>query len=140
MSAATTRKGFLQALAAGALLPMAVWLLSLWPRAKRTRRVLRPPGALAEPDFLAACIRCGQCANVCPNQCITFAGMEEGLAGLAAPVITARAQACILCMACTEVCPTGALQPMPMEQVRMGTAVVSEAVCYSYAGRTCGGC
>src|SRR5438445_10483227 len=29
---------------------------------------LRPPGALAEPDFLSTCSRCGTCVAVCPAQ------------------------------------------------------------------------
>jgi len=144
-SSNTNRVGFFRALLTGAVLPFAVLFLGKLPGTRRLRRYLRPPGAQQEEAFLSACIRCGQCANVCPNQCITLAGMETGLAGLAAPVITARAQACILCMACTQVCPTGALQPLePTEvgrqTVSMGTAVVLEDVCYSYAGRTCGVC
>jgi NAD-dependent dihydropyrimidine dehydrogenase PreA subunit len=48
-------------------------------------------------------------------------------------------------MACTQVCPTEALRPIEageegMLQVKMGVAVVSFDVCYSYAGRTCGVC
>ncbi len=141
----TNRVGFFRALFTGVVLPFAVLFLGKLPGTRRLRRYLRPPGAQQEEAFLSACIRCGQCANVCPNQCITLAGLETGLAGLAAPVITARAQACILCMACTQVCPTGALQPLePTEAgrqtVSMGTAVVLEDVCYSYAGRTCGVC
>lgn len=144
-SSNTNRVGFFRALLTGAVLPFAVLFLGKLPGTRRLRRYLRPPGAQQEEAFLSACIRCGQCANVCPNQCITLAGLETGLAGLAAPVITARAQACILCMACTQVCPTGALQPLePTEvgrqTVSMGTAVVLEDVCYSYAGRTCGVC
>jgi len=144
-SSNTNRVGFFRALLTGAVLPFAVLFLGKLPGTRRLRRYLRPPGAQQEEAFLFACIRCGQCANVCPNQCITLAGLETGLAGLAAPVITARAQACILCMACTQVCPTGALQPLePTEAgrqtVSMGTAVVLEDVCYSYAGRTCGVC
>ncbi len=144
-SSNTNRVGFFSALLTGAVLPFAVLFLGKLPGTRRLRRYLRPPGAQQEEAFLSACIRCGQCANVCPNQCITLAGLETGLAGLAAPVITARAQACILCMACTQVCPTGALQPLePTEAgrqtVSMGTAVVLEDVCYSYAGRTCGVC
>ena len=141
----TNRAGFIRALLTGAVLPFAVLLLDKLPGTRRLRRYLRPPGAQQEEAFLSACIRCGQCANVCPNQCITLAGLETGFAGLAAPVITARAQACILCMACTQVCPTGALQPLETtdagrQTVSMGTAVVMEDVCYSYAGRTCGVC
>ena len=139
------RGGFFRAFAVGALAPLLLSLADYLPGASRLRRYLRPPGALPEKDFLDVCIGCGQCANVCPNKCISLAGLEKGLSQLATPVITARAQACILCMACTQVCPTGALRRLePTEDgrkaVRMGTAVVSEEVCYSFAGRTCGVC
>ena len=48
-------------------------------------------------------------------------------------------------MACTQVCPTNALQKLEpteegMRAVRMGTAILMEDLCYSYAGRTCGVC
>jgi MauM/NapG family ferredoxin protein len=139
------RGRFLKAMLAGAALPLLLPLLETLPAGSRLRRYLRPPGALTGQAFLDACIGCGQCANVCPNKCITLYGMERGLVNLATPRINARAQACILCMACTQVCPTGALEKLePTEEgmaaVRMGMAVVSEDVCYSFAGRTCGVC
>jgi ferredoxin-type protein NapG len=114
-------------------------------RSPRLRRYLRPPGARAESAFLDACIGCAQCANVCPNKCIRMLDLEDGLERMATPVIVPRAKACILCMACTTVCPTGALQRLePTDEgrhaVRMGTAFVSEDICYSFAGRTCGVC
>src|SRR5438105_3658642 len=31
---------------------------------------LRPPGALAEQEFLDTCSRCGTCVSVCPAQAI----------------------------------------------------------------------
>ncbi len=108
--------------------------------------VLRPPGALDEKDFLAACIRCFQCGSVCPNQCIQFKGVEDGPAEAYTPYIRPREQACILCMRCTEVCPTDALTPIAddpveiMRHVHMGTAHVREDLCYSYADRSCGVC
>jgi ferredoxin-type protein NapG len=140
-----SRGRFLRSLVAGAALPLLLPLLEKLPQGSRLRRFLRPPGALPEPEFLQACIGCGQCANVCPNKCISLHGLEEGLENLVTPKISARAQACILCMACTQVCPTHALQKLePTEAgiraVKMGTAVVSEQVCYSFAGRTCGVC
>ena len=140
-----TRVAFLRTLALGVVLPFAIPLLEKLPQGSRLRRFLRPPGALPESEFLDACIGCGQCANVCPNKCISLFGIEEGVGNLATPKITARAQACILCMACTQVCPTSALQKLePTEEgklaVRMGKAVVSEDICYSFAGRTCGVC
>jgi MauM/NapG family ferredoxin protein len=140
-----TRKGFLGAIVAGICLPFLLPLIEKLPRHSNLRRFLRPPGALPEKAFVDACIGCGQCANVCPNKCITLYGLEGGLENLATPKINARAQACILCMACTRVCPTGALQKLePTEAgqraVAMGTAMLIEDICYSYAGRTCGVC
>lgn len=107
---------------------------------------LRPPGALDEADFLARCIRCNRCAQVCPNDCIKFAPLREGLAQAGTPYIVPREQACMLCMACTQVCPTGALQPIAdrpeeiLAKTAMGTAVIDPHFCYSHTGRTCGLC
>ena len=42
--------------------------------------LIRPPGALAEEEFLARCIKCGQCMRVCPTNVIHPAGLE-GRAG-----------------------------------------------------------
>ncbi len=36
----------------------------------RHERLLRPPGALDEPEFLSRCIRCGECMKVCPNNAL----------------------------------------------------------------------
>ena len=29
--------------------------------------MIRPPGSVAEPEFLAKCIKCDQCINACPT-------------------------------------------------------------------------
>lgn len=76
----------------------------------RTPR-LRPPGALDEKDFLASCIKCGQCVQVCPVEAIKLADLIDGF-GVGAPYIDARDQACdFSCDAvqCVLACPTGAL-------------------------------
>src|SRR5574340_788903 len=57
------------------------------------RQRLRPPGALDEKDFLASCIKCGQCVQVCPVQAIKLADLVDGF-GVGAPYIDAREQAC----------------------------------------------
>ena len=47
---------------------------------------------------------------------------------------------------CTEACPTGALQLIRKEpdevraKVRMGTAKIDQALCYSYNSWSCGAC
>ncbi len=75
------------------------------------KKRLRPPGALDEKDFLASCIKCGQCVQVCPVQAIKLADLIDGV-GVGTPFIDARAQACdFSCDAvqCILACPTGSL-------------------------------
>ncbi|MFQ5648855.1 MAG: 4Fe-4S dicluster domain-containing protein [bacterium] len=108
-------------------------------------RFLRPPGALAENDFLRKCIRCGLCGEVCPNQCIRFFSIGSGQ-NSGSPYIVPREQGCILCMKCNNVCPSGALQPLAddlasiRQHVTMGVAVLDTNLCYSYNDRVCGVC
>lgn len=142
-----SRKRFLKSFVFGLGATLVLPLIEKLPLSAQVklRRFLRPPGAQKESLFLQNCIACGQCANVCPNQCIDLYGIEAGLENLGTPRITARAQACILCMACTQVCPTDALEKLEptkegMRAVQMGLAVLSEDLCYSFAGRTCGVC
>ena len=109
-------------------------------------RYLRPPGALAEAEFETRCIRCGQCGEVCPNRCVNYFGLENGMASLDTPYIIPRDQACILCMKCGDVCPTDAIEKVErklepiLQKVRMGKARVDENLCLSFQGKTCGVC
>ena len=41
---------------------------------------IRPPGALAEGAFSAACIRCGLCVRDCPYDILNLAKPEEPMA------------------------------------------------------------
>ena len=75
------------------------------------KKRLRPPGALDEKDFLASCIKCGQCVQVCPVSAIKLADLVDGM-GVGVPYIDAREQACdFSCDAvqCILACPTGSL-------------------------------
>ena len=119
------RRKFLRSVLLGGLAvggALAGWL----PVARAHAPRLRPPGAIAEDDFLAACIKCGQCVQVCPVEAIVLGDIGDGF-GLGAPYIPARDQACdFSCDAvqCILACPTGALthELSKKEEVRMGLA------------------
>jgi len=103
--------------------------------------IVRPPGALAENDFLASCIRCTRCADACEVNCIDFFGSEAGpLQGT--PCIVPIERGCTLCLKCGEACPTGSLVPLSKkEDVDMGDAVVDDRLCVSINGTgVCGAC
>jgi MauM/NapG family ferredoxin protein len=140
----SNRRNFLKAALASATALATQPLLSA--QNQPSIRFLRPPGALTEDKFAAQCINCGQCAAVCPNRCIKYFGLENGLASLDTPYIMPREKACILCMKCGDVCPSGAIKPIKralepiVSQVRMGKAVVDRRLCLSWQGKTCGVC
>lgn len=106
---------------------------------------LRPPGALKdsaldERDFLSACIKCGQCVQVCPVEAIRLAEIDDGF-GIGVPYIEARDQACdFSCdgLQCVLACPTGALTHdlnYPAE-TRMGFARVDRpGACLAAQGK-----
>ncbi len=127
---------------------------------------LRPPGALAEPAFRAACSRCHICAGVCKVGAIQLPEVVLGvqpqlpvpLGSSRRPMEPPRWQAdgtpfvlpwktaCNLCMTCGEACPTGALTPIPADRasvarVRMGVARIDPKVCLPWTQVSwCGAC
>ena len=116
----------------------------------RHERLLRPPGALDEPEFLSRCIRCGECMKVCPNNALQPTFDEAGLEGLWTPTLVPRIGYCEpSCVLCSEVCPTGAIwQITPREKgwvvgvgaqnqpVRLGTAFYDRGRCLPWAMAT----
>lgn len=108
------------------------------PLLRRDRLLLRPPGALDEDIFLASCIKCGQCLQVCPPQVIELAGISQGF-GIGTPYIIPREGGCILCsgLPCILACPTGALthELSLGKDAEMGLAVISNpGTCLSVLG------
>ncbi len=104
------RRNFLRSLTFGAT-AVGASLLGIIPVLKGWVRKMRPPGALVEDEFLASCIKCGQCVQVCPVEAIKLSDLTDGF-GVGTPYIEARDQACdFSCdgLQCVLACPTGAL-------------------------------
>ena len=100
---------------------------------KKGTAFLRPPGARTEEEFLARCLQCGQCAQVCIFDCIHMhTGFNFFLSGT--PVINPVDAPCHLCMRCSAICPSDALHDIPIEQVRMGFARLDREKCYTWKG------
>lgn len=116
----------------------------------RNDRLLRPPGALEEADFLSRCIRCGECMKVCPNNSLHPTLEQAGIEGLWTPMLVPRIGYCEpSCSLCSEVCPTGAIwQFSPSEKgwvvgvgwgsqpIRLGTAFYDRGRCLPWAEAT----
>ncbi|MCC7258301.1 MAG: ferredoxin-type protein NapG [Gammaproteobacteria bacterium] len=105
---------------------------------------LRPPGALAEPGFLGACIRCGMCVRDCPYGTLRLARPEDELA-TGTPFFVARDVPCEMCedIPCVKACPTGALDHAltDIDAARMGLAVlVDQENCLNFLGMRCDVC
>lgn len=108
-------------------------------------RLLRPPGSVAEQEFLRLCVRCGECFKVCPGSVLQPAGLECGLDALWTPVAVMTHAGCHQeCNFCTLVCPTRAIRGLSLEEKRrtvMGLAVVDTRVCLPHRGeRDCRVC
>ncbi len=108
------------------------------PLLRSKELLLRPPGALEEDLFLASCIKCGQCLQVCPPQVVKLAGIRQGF-GIGTPYITPREGGCILCsgLPCVLACPTGSLdhQLSLGKDADMGLAVITNPkTCLSILG------
>jgi len=106
-------------------------------------RLIRPPGALAEGDFLTRCVKCSLCQQACPTGAILPAIGQAGVEGFWTPVVVPRRGACELaCTRCGEACPTGALAELSAARktgydgqppVRIGTAFVDRGRCLPWA-------
>ncbi len=122
-------------------------LLSLYAVEARElpAEALRPPGALPEPDFLGACVRCGLCVRDCPYDTLSLAELGRDGAATGTPYFTARSVPCEMCddIPCVAACPTGALDPglETIDDARMGVAVlVDQEHCLNYLGLRCDVC
>jgi MauM/NapG family ferredoxin protein len=106
---------------------------------------IRPPGSLAEEDFLARCIRCGQCMKACPTNVIQIAKSETNIEGLWTPILNMESGYCEYeCVLCSQVCPTQAIMPLTIQDKiekgygKIGTAYIDRGRCLPWSyGKTC---
>jgi len=142
-----SRRGFVISLAAG-ILAVPVVRLSNKLGDNWYHKVIRPPGALPEEQFLKRCIKCGQCMRICPTNVIQPAGIAGGLENLWTPVLNNRigSSACQLnCTACGQICPTSAIRPITLAEklgldefaergpIKLGTAFIDRSRCLPWA-------
>jgi len=99
-------------------------------------RLIRPPGALPEEEFVSACTGCGECLKVCPNNALQSTLLEAGLAGLYTPRLVPRVGYCEeFCNFCGRVCPTEAIRTVSLEEkrlIQMGVAHVNKTRCIAW--------
>lgn len=105
---------------------------------------LRPPGAVPEDRFSAACVRCGLCVRSCPYKTLKLAEVGDGPA-IGTPYFIARDVPCEMCddIPCVQACPTGALEKSltRIEKAKMGVAsIVSRETCLNLQGLRCDVC
>jgi len=131
---------------------------------KASPLVLRPPGAIAEEDFLKACIKCGLCAEACVNRDSNIdketgrprpgtlqmaKGGDHRMIGT--PFFIPTEVPCFMCedIPCVPVCPSGALDQLSVsnekgeldiDKSRMGLAVVHKESCIAFWGIQCDAC
>lgn len=123
----TQRRKFIKYSTLGMLALAATGGVALSPYLEQPENRLRPPGALSEKEFLALCIKCGQCLQVCPYHSIELSDIGKG-AAVGTPYIDATKRGCYACNAvpCVLACPSGALDHKcsKAEDIQMGIAVL----------------
>ncbi len=139
-----TRRTVIASSAAGALAIPAMRIAN-WPDKDYSAKMIRPPGAVEEREFLDRCIRCAECMKVCPNNALHPAFFEAGLEGVWTPILIPRIGYCeFSCVLCGQVCPTGAIQKITEKEkmgvgqkpVTIGTAMYDRGRCLPWAMAT----
>jgi ferredoxin-type protein NapG len=142
MGTEASRRRFIVQTAQGAAAASCVGLLwhVLLTQQARAATPLRPPGALAERDFAAACIKCGLCVDACPYDTLKLATLGEAVLS-GTPAFVPRDVPCFMCpdIPCAKACPTGALDRSmkDINAARIGLAVVDPENCLSHRGLRC---
>ncbi len=131
------RRQFMQT-TLGSFLALGLINLGLSNREKKDR-LIRPPGAVPEDQFLDRCIRCLECVRICESNgaCLQPDQIHTSVLELWLPVAVMREGYCEYnCNLCGQVCPTDAILPLTLEQKQktpMGLAYFDKNVCIPFA-------
>ncbi len=130
-----SRRTFTGSLALGAVLPF--FLKSRTLALQADPLLIRPPGSLAEEEFVGRCVRCGECMKVCIGNGLQPAFLQGGLEGMFSPILKARTGYCEYnCTLCGQVCPTGAIRKLSApdkKREKIGNAIFDRNRCLPYA-------
>ena len=103
---------------------------------KKKNFFIRPPGS-DEQELSNKCIRCGECARVCPTGVIQPSYSLKHFEVLWTPILMTRLGYCdYSCTLCGEVCPTGAITKLSLERKQktvIGIAHINEKKCIPWA-------
>ncbi len=106
--------------------------------------LIRPPGSLPEDEFLAKCIKCGECMKVCLTNVLHPTYLEAGLEGMWSPFLNMDVSYCeYQCTLCGQVCPTSAIEEITLiernptepgkKPVKIGQAFFDKNRCLPWA-------
>lgn len=128
--------------AVGALALFGLGGISLFP----TKAVCRPPGGQDETSFLAGCLHCEKCREICPHTAVAPTPIENGLLVARTPRMDYKQGWCNFCEdieggpRCIAVCPTHALKEVDVSSVILGKAVLNRDWCLAAKGMGCHEC
>lgn len=108
--------------------------------------ICRPPGGQDEDAFIAGCLHCERCREVCPRTAISPANIEQGLLNVRTPRMDFKSGWCDFCEEieggprCIAVCPTHALKEVEVSEVILGKAILNRDWCLAAKGMGCHVC
>ena len=133
-----TRRAALTSAVTGAA---TAWVMKTSPaQARPAPELVRPPGSRPEADFLARCIRCGECMKVCITGGLQPTLLSAGIEGIWTPKLVSRIGYCEFnCTLCGQVCPTSAIEKLDVpkkQKLVIGLAFVDPSRCLPFAQGT----
>jgi polyferredoxin len=133
-----TKRGFVATLGATVIGLPLLGVNAARSRTKDRLTLLRPPGALPEEEFLARCVRCGECMRACPTRALQPVGLQGGIEGIWTPQLVARNGYCDYnCNRCGRTCPSQAIQRLTLDEKHvqsLGKARFNRSRCIPWRG------